>query len=83
LGVLSNLSFSESVYSLHPGTHIVVLTDGVPEAMCNRELFGFERTRGISSKCARTIAEAARSFGQTDDITVLSIDLLLEASARC
>jgi hypothetical protein len=53
-----------------------VLTDGVPEAMHGRELFGFDRTLGLSARDAAEIAEAARRFGQNDDITVVSIDVL-------
>jgi hypothetical protein len=39
-----------------------------------REMFGFERTRVISSQSAQQIAEAARAFGQEDDITVLTVE---------
>jgi hypothetical protein len=37
------------------------------------ELFGFERTQQVSHESARYIAQTARHFGQTDDITVVSI----------
>jgi serine phosphatase RsbU (regulator of sigma subunit) len=37
------------------------------------QLFGFERTREISGKAAEEIAEAAKQFGQEDDITVLTL----------
>jgi phosphoserine phosphatase RsbU/P len=37
------------------------------------ELYGFERTRAASAKPAHHIAREAESFGQEDDITVLSI----------
>jgi hypothetical protein len=36
-------------------------------------LFGFDRTRAISSEPASQIAKAAELFGQEDDITVLSV----------
>jgi phosphoserine phosphatase RsbU/P len=50
------------------------VSDGVVEAAnANRELFGFERTRSISAKAAREIAEAARAWGQNDDITVVTV----------
>jgi len=35
------------------------------------------RTQGISTQSAKTIADTARNFGQTDDITVLSFDFKL------
>ena len=55
---------------------LTFLSDGVVEAMnSNRELFGFDRTRQISGQSARSIAEAARQFGQQDDITVLTLTM--------
>jgi sigma-B regulation protein RsbU (phosphoserine phosphatase) len=39
------------------------------------ELFGFERTAGLSTQTASQIAEAAKQFGQEDDITVLTLSL--------
>ena len=49
------------------------------------ELFGFERTSAISTQPAAVIAQAARAFGQEDDITVLRIEFapvpVLEAHA--
>ena len=37
------------------------------------ELFGFERTREISETSAAEIAEAAKAWGQNDDITVVAV----------
>jgi hypothetical protein len=37
------------------------------------ELFGFERGRVLSTKSAAAIVEAAKEFGQSDDITVVAI----------
>ena len=82
LGMLADTNYRESVHAMRPGTHIVVMTDGVTEAMCKGELFGFDRTHKLSGERATTIAEAARNFGQSDDITVLSIDLQATASSR-
>ena len=56
------------------GDRLTLLTDGIPEAIRHRELFGFERTARLSSLPA---ADAARRFGQQDDITVISIVLRL------
>jgi serine phosphatase RsbU (regulator of sigma subunit) len=53
---------------------LTFLSDGVVEARgVTGELFGFERTRAISELPAHSIADAARSFGQDDDITVLTV----------
>ena len=76
LGLVPEIVFSEVRYTLSPGDHLTVLTDGVPEAMHHRELFGFERTGLVSRQNAEQIAEAACNFGQTDDITVLTIDIV-------
>ncbi len=38
------------------------------------QLFGFDRTRAISNLPAAAIAQQAQTFGQNDDITVLSIE---------
>ena len=76
LGIVPEIVFDEVRYALNPGDHVTVLTDGVPEAMHERELFGFERTGQISRQTATQIADAARNFGQTDDITVLTFDIV-------
>jgi hypothetical protein len=76
LGLVPEGVFDEVRYALNPGDHLTVLTDGVPEAMNHRELFGFERTGQLSRQPAAMIADTARTFGQTDDITVLTIDVL-------
>jgi len=38
------------------------------------ELFGFDRTCSISGSPATVIAETARRFGQSDDITVVTVE---------
>jgi len=40
------------------------------------ELFGFERAREVSARPADEIARTAESFGQEDDITVLTLTML-------
>jgi hypothetical protein len=45
------------------------------------QLYGFERTRVISTQSAAGIAAAAKAFGQEDDITVLTIERLAPATA--
>ncbi len=76
LGLCPEVFFEESTFALQQGEHIVILTDGVPEAMQRKELFGFDRTRDLCAETATVIADTARAFGQTDDITVLSIHVL-------
>jgi Stage II sporulation protein E (SpoIIE) len=74
LGVLGEIAYEESRFFLHPGDRILLLSDGVVEARHpNGELFGFDRVRQLSQESAVYLAEAAKSFGQQDDITVLTV----------
>jgi len=45
------------------------------------ELFGFDRVHNLSNQSAFYIADAAKEFGQEDDITVLTVRRLAEAVA--
>ena len=45
------------------------------------ELFGFDRVHNLSNQSAFYIADAAKEFGQEDDITVLTVRRLAEAMA--
>jgi serine phosphatase RsbU (regulator of sigma subunit) len=74
LGILPDLDFPEMTLQLAVGDRLTLMTDGIPEATSDRELFGFARAEGLSQQSAQKIAEAARQFGQTDDITVVSIE---------
>jgi hypothetical protein len=74
LGVIAGTSYEQSTFQLERGDRLVFLSDGVVEAMNpQRELFGFDRTRQVSNESARYIAQTAKRFGQTDDITVVSL----------
>jgi sigma-B regulation protein RsbU (phosphoserine phosphatase) len=67
-------SYVESSYRIDPGDRLTFISDGVVEAANERrELFGFARTLAISQQPAHAIAEAAKQFGQQDDISVLSV----------
>jgi phosphoserine phosphatase RsbU/P len=73
LGLDPDAAFLEQNLQVAPGDRLTLLTDGVPEATCRHELFGFDRTCRISAQSAEEIAAAAKSFGQQDDITVLTL----------
>lgn len=75
LGLDPEATFTEKRYLLKAGDYVTALTDGVPEAMKGGELFGFERTHRLTRQPAAHIADAARSFGQQDDITVLTVEI--------
>ncbi|MGB8030728.1 MAG: SpoIIE family protein phosphatase [Terracidiphilus sp.] len=81
LGVLGEISYEESRFFLHPGDRVLLLSDGVVEARhTNGELFGFDRVRMFSQESAEYLAEAAKSFGQQDDITVLTVRREVESA---
>jgi phosphoserine phosphatase RsbU/P len=76
LGIAPDARYEETALHLDPGGKITFLSDGVVEARnASGELFGFERTAGISGESAESIAQAAQAFGQQDDITVLTLSL--------
>jgi serine phosphatase RsbU (regulator of sigma subunit) len=77
LGIDAEVVFADHDFMLRKGDRLTLYTDGVPEARCKKgELYGFERTRILLSKTfsAESVAQAARDFGQEDDITVLTIE---------
>jgi serine phosphatase RsbU (regulator of sigma subunit) len=74
LGLSASAVYEESSFQFGPGQQLTLMTDGVVEARsASGELFGFERTAAISTQSADEIAAAAQSFGQEDDITVLTL----------
>lgn len=74
LGAIQGAQFPALCFQLDKGDSLVLITDGVVEARnASGELFGFERTRAISTQSAEKIAQAAQAYGQDDDITVLTL----------
>ncbi len=74
LGVIADNRYEQITFQLNRGERLVFLSDGVVEATNEAgELFGFERTQQVSNEPARYIAQTAKRFGQTDDITVVSL----------
>jgi serine phosphatase RsbU (regulator of sigma subunit) len=56
------------------GSRLTFYSDGIVEAQdAKGELFGFERSRQISMEPVAAIVEAAKQFGQQDDMTVIAI----------
>ena len=71
LGVSAGAVYVETAIAAAP---LTLVSDGVIEAANPKgELFGFDRARDISTRPASEIAEAARAWGQTDDITVVTV----------
>jgi serine phosphatase RsbU (regulator of sigma subunit) len=76
LGLVSDVGYEESRLHLAPSDTLTLLSDGVVEAQSvSGELFGFERAAAISHEPAEKVAQAARAFGQQDDITVVTLTL--------
>jgi hypothetical protein len=78
LGIVSLARCELTTLQLVPGDRLTFVSDGVVEAQTQIksrpvELFGFDRTREISRQPAAHIAQAARAFGQLDDITVVTV----------
>ena len=74
LGALPDIPFPTFHFQLSDGQSMLLLSDGVVEAQnASGQLFGFERTRQISTHSAEAIAQAAQAHGQEDDITVLTL----------
>ena len=74
LGLSADSDYQESTLQLKANDQLTVVTDGVVEARSkDGELFGFARTQDISCRPADEIARTAQSFGQEDDITVLTL----------
>ena len=82
LGVVSEVAYDEVRLYLHPGDRMLMLSDGVVEArQTSGELFGFDRVHNLSNQSAFYIADAAKAFGQEDDITILTVRRLETAMA--
>jgi serine phosphatase RsbU (regulator of sigma subunit) len=82
LGVLTDVIYEEVRLYLHPGDRLLLMSDGVVEARHSTgELFGFDRVHNLSNQTAFYIADAAKVFGQEDDITVLTVRRLAQAIA--
>jgi phosphoserine phosphatase RsbU/P len=75
LGINANASYETSTLQLAAGSRLVFFSDGVVEAQDgNGKLLGFERAQELSTQPAAEIAQTAKSFGQSDDITVVAVE---------
>lgn len=63
-------------FKLAEGDRLVLVSDGIVEATdADGHLFGFERVHELlrTTSSASEVANAAQSFGQEDDISVISV----------
>ena len=74
LGAREGTHYETVHFALPPGSRLTVYSDGIVEAQNSTgELFGFDRTRGIAMQPVTKMIEAARLFGQQDDMTAIAI----------
>jgi len=86
VGLVDVAEFEATRVPLKPNDVLVLFTDGIVEtANSKRELFGFERLREVTARCAqasietvmKTILDAVEEFsqgsGQEDDLTLLIV----------
>jgi Stage II sporulation protein E (SpoIIE) len=86
LGIDAAAEYKVQDFTLGYGDRLTLHTDGVLEARSAKgELYGFARLTALLANLpdAESIVDAARAFGQEDDITVLTIERLplFEAAA--
>jgi serine phosphatase RsbU (regulator of sigma subunit) len=84
LGLAVDAEYEEVSAYLQEGENVMLITDGVLEAQSNKgELYGFERVSDLmrARPSAQQVAQAACSFGQEDDITVVSVTWSRKKSA--
>jgi serine phosphatase RsbU (regulator of sigma subunit) len=76
LGMIESAEFSVMHFQLKDGDKLVLMSDGIVEATDTKgQLFGFERVNELlrTATTAARIATAAQTFGQEDDISVISV----------
>jgi hypothetical protein len=74
LGAKSGTRYETIRFQMPRGSRLTFYSDGIVEAQNpNGELFGFDRSRQISMDPVSSIVEAAKQFGQQDDMTVIAI----------
>ncbi len=76
LGMMAHSEFSVTRFKLNDHDKLVLLSDGVVEAMDeNGQLFGFERVHELlhAGVSAMEVATTAQDYGQEDDISVITV----------
>jgi serine phosphatase RsbU (regulator of sigma subunit) len=76
LGMFAVAESSVMHFELKAGDRLVLMSDGIAEAMdTNGRLFGFERLNQLvkTARSAAEVAGAAQRFGQEDDISVIAV----------
>lgn len=87
LGILDNADYQETMLHLAPGDKVVLYTDGIVEAMNNKqEIFGFDRlldavqgagtmtAEALRNKILNKVNEFSQGVVQHDDLTIIVIN---------
>ena len=85
LGVLPVADTTVIRFKLTEGDRLILLSDGIAEAIdSNGQLFGFDRVHELlqTRLSATELANAAQSFGQEDDISVIYVTRMAAMSAE-
>ena len=83
LGAIPHVDFSILSFQLTEGDSLILMSDGIAEAQdAAGHLFGFDRIAELigNRATAAALATAAQSFGQQDDITVLTVARMAPAA---
>ena len=76
LGMMHEAEFSVMHFTLADDDRLVMVSDGILEATNEKgELFGFERVAELlrNNTAVKALADAAQSFGQNDDISLVAV----------
>ena len=76
IGMTPDATYIQISLQMRTGDRAVLLTDGIPEARNKQgELLGFSRVESLLREGANVqrVADTAQSYGQNDDLTVISI----------
>jgi phosphoserine phosphatase RsbU/P len=86
IGLAEDVEFEATRVQLEPNDVLVLFSDGIVEAAdTQKELFGFERLREVTERCAKAsietvmktildeVEEFSRGAGQADDLTLLVV----------
>ena len=82
LGLDASAAYEQVSLEMAPGDTVVLLTDGIAEAQnALRVLFGFERVESMLQEgaTAKIVADAARLYGQNDDLTILRLARVMDS----
>jgi len=82
LGLVGDAEYEEASVDVSHGQQLTLLSDGVVEARNHHgELYGFDRLNELMQQrpTAERVADTAVTFGQEDDITVLTVTRLASA----